>query len=373
MNIAINTRFLIKNKLEGMGRFTFEIFKRVVNSNPQHHFYFIFDRKPDPAFIFSTNVTPIVVLPPCRHPFLFYIWFEHAIPRVLKKHNIDLFISPDNFMSLNTTVKSILVVHDISYHHYPEHFKYFDLMYYKRFMPKYVEKADTIVTVSHFVKLDILDKLKTQAEKIVVIGNAGRSDLLSIGEKEKIEAKVTYANGKPYFIFVGAIHPRKNVLRLIEAFDIFKKSTKSDVQLLIIGRKAWKNDALEKTFYSLNYKNEIHFLNYVDDKSLGALIGGALALIYPSLFEGFGIPILEGFQYGIPVITSNTTSMPEVGKDAAIFINPTIPQSIANAMVFVEKNPDAVQKIVENQKKQLDFYNWDKSASLFSLLINQYQ
>ncbi len=125
MRIAINTRFLIKEKIEGMGLFTYEVVKRMVEQHPEDEFFFFFDRPFDPTFIFGKNVTPVVLFPPARHPFLFYWWFEWSIAKALKKYGIDVFLSPDNFLSLSTKVKSVLVTHDLAYLHFPEHQSFF--------------------------------------------------------------------------------------------------------------------------------------------------------------------------------------------------------------------------------------------------------
>ena len=115
MKIAVNTRFLIKNKLEGIGIYTHEILKKLVHLMPQHTFYFLFDRAYSNEFIFADNVVPIVVSPPARHPMLWYWWFEKSIPKVLHQHKIDLFFSPDGFCSLHTNVPQLLTIHDIGF------------------------------------------------------------------------------------------------------------------------------------------------------------------------------------------------------------------------------------------------------------------
>ena len=120
MNIAVNTRLLLKNKLEGIGWFTFESLKRITTQHPEHHFFFIFDRDFSEEFIFSDNITPLIQFPPARHPFLFFAWFEYALPSLLNKLKPDLFLSPDGFLSLRYQGKSMNVIHDLNFEHYPE-------------------------------------------------------------------------------------------------------------------------------------------------------------------------------------------------------------------------------------------------------------
>ena len=119
MKIAVNTRLLLPDKLEGIGWVAFETLKRITRAHPEHEFYFIFDRKWDDMFIFSDNVTPVAVSPQARHPFLYYLWFEWSVPHILKKVKADLFLSPDAYLSLRTEVKSIAVFHDLNFEHYP--------------------------------------------------------------------------------------------------------------------------------------------------------------------------------------------------------------------------------------------------------------
>ena len=120
MRIAVNTRLLIKNKLDGIAWFTLETFKRICKQHPEHEFIFIFDRKYSNEFIFAKNITPVVISPPTRHPLLIWFYFEYSIPYILKKINADIFISPDGWLSLKTKLPQLAVIHDLNFHYYPE-------------------------------------------------------------------------------------------------------------------------------------------------------------------------------------------------------------------------------------------------------------
>lgn len=152
MKIAVNTRLLVKNKLEGIGWFSYETLKRITTQHPEHEFYFIFDRKHSDDFIFSDNVTPIELFPQARHPFLYYLWFEFSMPRLLKKLKPDLFLSPDGYLSLKSKIKSLVVFHDLNFEHYPEDIPWLERKNYKYFFPRYAKKADRIATVSEYSK-----------------------------------------------------------------------------------------------------------------------------------------------------------------------------------------------------------------------------
>ncbi len=212
MNIAVNTRLLIHGRLEGIGWFTFENLKRVTTSHPEHQFFFIFDRPYHPEFIFGPNVHPIVIGPQARHPLLYYVWFEYSVKRVLKKIKADLFLSPDGYLSLSSKIPAIAVFHDLNFEHYPEDLPWAERWYYKHFFPKYARKATRIATVSEFSKSDIVKQYHVDANKISVVFNGANEQYAPLSEDQKTLALQKLTGGKPYFFFVGALHPRKNYL-----------------------------------------------------------------------------------------------------------------------------------------------------------------
>ncbi|MCH8319124.1 MAG: glycosyltransferase, partial [Bacteroidetes bacterium] len=193
MLIAINTRFLIKDKLEGIGWFTCETLKRITRNHPEHQFVFFFDRHFSDEFIFSDNITPLVLSPAARHPFLWYYWFEFAVSNCLKKLKPDIFLSTDGYLCLSTKVKSVLVIHDLAFEHYPKHIDYLTRKYYKYFVPKYAKKADRIATVSRFSKEDIIDKYQISSDKIDVVYNGANELYQPLNEKEKLKIRSKYA------------------------------------------------------------------------------------------------------------------------------------------------------------------------------------
>ena len=183
MRIAINTRFLLPNKLEGIGWYTYEVTRRMVLNHPNDEFFFFFDRAFDQRFIFAKNVTPIILFPPARHPFLFVAWYEAALTNALRRYNCDVFWSPDNFLSLQTLTPTVLTVHDLAYKAYPEQVSFFVRQYYQYFTPRYLRKAKNILTVSQFVKEDIIRHFQTDTEKITVAHNGSRTTFAPIDAK----------------------------------------------------------------------------------------------------------------------------------------------------------------------------------------------
>ncbi len=364
MKIAVNTRLLIYNKLEGIGWFTYETLKIITRQHPEVEFIFLFDRPFDKRFIFSDNITPVVLSPQARHPILFYAWFEFSVSRALKKYKPDVFLSPDGYLSLNTNTKQLAVIHDINFYHYPQDVPFLVRKYYNYFFPKFAHKASRIATVSEFSKNDIALQYNISTQLIDVVYN-GVNPIFSPVDKETKEHVVhTYTFGCSYFIYVGSIHPRKNISRLLLAFDLFKTNTNSTVKLVLVGEKYYWPKNMQQVFNSLKHSSDIIFTGRLNTLELKKLLASALALVYVPYFEGFGIPLLEAMRCETPVITSNVTSLPEVARDAAKYVNPFSIDDIANAMIEMYSNESLRLELIHKGKIRQEAFSWNKTAEL---------
>jgi glycosyltransferase involved in cell wall biosynthesis len=370
MIIAINTRFLLANYLEGYGNYIYELFTRVAIQMPQHQFYFILDRAFEKKLIVPTNVQIIVLSPPARHPLLWHYWYNVKVPKFLKKINANLFISPDGFCSLTTKVPQITIIHDLAFLQTTNAIHKSHLWYYKRYTPKFLEKSKQIVTVSQFSKADIIEKYKIDASKITVIHNGINQLYQPLHWAQHQTVKEKYANGKEYFICVTSIHPRKNIMHLLKAFSIFKKWQHSNMKLIIVGRMAWKNNEFEKLLSTYKYKEDVVLLGYLPTNEVAQLVGASYCAIYPSLFEGFGVPIIEAMQCEVPIITSNNSGMIEAGGDAAFFANPNDVNEIAQQMQNVYKDETLRSKHITLGKEHVKQFSWDLSANKMAQLIS---
>ena len=352
-SIAVNTRFLIKNKLEGIGLFTYEALKHIVQSHPDIEFYFLFDRPFDPEFIFGENVKPVVLFPQARH-----LWFEISVKRWLNKNKPDLFLSTDGYCCLGTAVPQVMVIHDLAYEHFADHVYGLATRYYRYFMPRYAKKAQRIATVSEFSKQDIVKLYHIAPDKIDVVYNGAKEVYKPVSNDIKKQVKERHASGTEYFVYVGSIHPRKNVKNLLLAFDQFKKETGSDFKLLLVGRKAWDFEEVEAAHANMQFRNEVKFLGHIPPAELADIVASAYAMVYVSLFVGFGIPIIEAMSCDVPVITSNTTSMPEAAGDAALLVNPLSVTDIAVAMKKMAGDAGLRNELISQGGNQLKKFSW---------------
>lgn len=359
--IAVNTRLLLPNKLEGIGWFSYETLKRIVVEHPEVDFHFIFDRDFSSEFIFAENVTPHVLYPSARHPILFYTWFEWRIPALLRKIKADLFVSTDGYISLRSKKKQLAVIHDINFEHYPQHLPFAAKHYLKYYFPKFAKKAHRIATVSQFSKEDIVAQYLVNPNKIDVVYNGASDVFKPISTTEKKAQQNTYAEGNPYFIYVGALQPRKNIPLLLKAFDEFKKKHQLPHKLLLSGEKKWWSSDQEDVYKGMTYTNDVHFLGRLKREELAKVLAGAEALTYISFFEGFGIPLVEAMKCHVPMITSGVTSMPEVAENAAVYCSPFDVESIVQAMEKVV-DPKERANLIEAGKARKNIFSWDKTA-----------
>ena len=318
----------------------------------------------DEKFIFSSNVYAHVVAPPARHPLLWKYWFDVKVPLLLKKIKAEVFLSPDGQCSLITRVPQCIVVHDLGFLHYPDGYRKSHLQYYKRNTPKFVNKATRVVTVSNFSKKDIMQQYGLAEEKIAVVYNGVKEIFKPISFEEQDNIKQQYTTGSEFFLYAGAIHPRKNLINLLKAFSIFKRRLQSSMKLVLAGRLAWKNNAFLELLKMYKYKDDVILTGYIDETELAKLMASAYAFVYPSLFEGFGMPVIEAMQCRVPVLTSKDSSMEEISEGAALYFDPNNIEEMAQKLMRVYKDEEERKGLIEKGVVVAAKYSWERCAEV---------
>ncbi len=363
MRIGVNARFLLKDKLEGIGWFSYETLIRITRAHPEHEFYFFFDRPYHKDFLFSKNITPVILYPQARHPFLFYLFFEWSIPFALKKYKIDYFISPDGYLPLKSKVPSLAVIHDIAFEHRSTDVGKLMLKYYRYYFPRFANKATRIATVSEYSKQDIINTYKVSENKIDVVYNGSNELYKPLDIVLQENTKTRYTNNCDYFVYVGSLNPRKNIANLLKAFDVFKRKDSTNKKLLIVGKVMTDDQHFKLALESMQYKTDVLFTGRIPNEELHLVLASATALVYIPFYEGFGIPILEAFNCNTPVITSNVTSLPEVAADAALFVDPNNVNEIAESMHLILNTIIRNNLKVKMKDRAINF-SWEKTAQL---------
>lgn len=369
MNIGINTRLLLSGRIEGIAVFTWEICRRMAENNPQDTFYFFFDRQPDSSYSQLKNVIPIVIRPQARHPILWKYWFDYALPKAFEKYNIDAFFSPETYISLNTKVPSVIVTHDLGFLHFPKAYKSSHQAYFKKNIRKFHQNANHIIAVSEYTKQDIIKQLRVPEAKITIVYNAVRKEFQRISEKEKNEIQLLISGASPYILYVGSIHPRKNIEGLISGFEDFKSRCGSEHKLILFGRWAYGNKGLKDRIAQSPIKDEVIYKSD-QDCEVAKVMAAADSFVYPSFHEGFGIPIIEAMACGIPVVTSDIGAMKEVGGEAAILIDPKDAQSISNGIETSIFNEELLSELEKKAAENLERFSWNTSAERVYSTIN---
>ena len=364
MRIAVNTRLLLPGKLDGIGWFTAETLRRIVKAHPEHEFFFLFDRKPDPQFLYASNVHPLVLCPQARHPVLWYMFFQWSTRWTLRKYKIDLFLSPDGYSVLDTRVPTLTVIHDINFEHSRDYLRPSHQRYMSYFSPQFARYSTRIATVSEFSKKDIAETYHISPDKIDVVYDGAHNDYRPLSHEEQALTREHFTQGHPYFLFVSTIIKRKNLTTLLLAFDRFKETDTQDTKLVVVGHRVWWKDELKAAYDNMRHPEDVLFVGRAESTELARLMGSAIALAYPSLFEGFGIPILEAFHAETPVVTSNCTSMPEVAGDAALLVEPTSVEALTEALQRLATDKALRQELIARGREQRKLFSWDITADL---------
>lgn len=362
MRIALNARHLIKNRLEGIGTVTNEVMSRIVRDHPDDQFDYFFDRKIDRDFIHGSNVNGLFFFPPTRLPVLLRYWLNHPVKKTLHRNKPDLFFSPDGFLPLDLKVPKISMVHDVSFLRNPMHLQARHRQFYERWMPLFIKEADHIITVSEFSKRELIAGYDLSPDKVSVVYNGVSPAFQPLSPDAQAEVRNKYFEGHPFFLYLGAIHPRKNILTLIRAYEKFKAGTTSDFYLVIAGRPSWYTREVFQAVSKSPWRNEIQLTGFVEADAARQFMASANALIYPSRYEGFGLPVIEAMASGTPVICSNIASLPEVAGNGALFFDPgEVDELVAHLHSIC--NDDALRhKMISHGLDRVKFFSWETTA-----------
>jgi glycosyltransferase involved in cell wall biosynthesis len=256
-----------------------------------------------------------------------------------------------------------VTVHDIAFFLFPQYHPLKRKMLFRRLFSPSMHKADHVIADSQNTKQDLIKHFHVSPEKITVIYLAAEDIFrpVEIEDAQTVISKYGLEYGQ-FLLYVGTIEPRKNLMRLLKAYNVFRTEGSNDVPLVLAGASGWLNDGLFRAIQDSAWSKDIRVLGYLSKADLPALYSGALAFIYPSLYEGFGLPPLEAMACGAPVITSNNSSLPEVVGDAAILVNPLSAEEIAEAVLRLAGDPSLREKMREKGLQRARSFSWEVSA-----------
>lgn len=299
-----------------------------------------------------------------KQPILNILWHGFVLPFLIIKFKVDLLHLPWHSVAFFIKTKpTILTIHDITEYRLPNHYSKFRVLYRKIMLPVSSRLADKIIAVSEYTKNDVNKFLKVPKDKIDVVYNASNKRYVLLDKlksKEYIFSK--YGIDGDFILYVGQIqHPNKNLIPLLQAYNNMKSAGKLKHKLVLVGKKHHTGNIVYETVKELNLDKDVKFTGYVPDDDLPYFYNSADLFIYPSLFEGFGIPVIEAMSCGCPVITSNTSSLPEVAGDAGILINTNDVAEITKSMAILN-NPTKKDEMIKKGFERIKMFSWKNSA-----------
>jgi glycosyltransferase involved in cell wall biosynthesis len=363
MKIAIDIRSA-GGMRAGKGAFTFNIVRELLKIDHKNH-YLLYSDSGIAGFEEFKNAAFKIIDKKG-------IFWHIKAARDMKKEKVELFISPSSYIiPALSKIKSIIVVHDLVAFLFPQSHLKKAVFIEKLLLKRALKKASKIITVSENTKKDLIEKFKIDEQKIVTIpcaasGNHSQLDSRVLPESDCELKGSDSRDGSAvlpakFFLSVGTIEPRKNYETLIQAFAMFHK-TNPEHHLIIAGKKGWGAIDLDELITSNYLQKYVHILGYITNKSLNKLYNQAQAFIFPSYYEGFGIPPLEALKCGCPVISSYTSSMPEVLGEAAIFCDPSQPAEFAKAMEKIVSDANLRTELINKGRIQSNKFSWTSSA-----------
>lgn len=364
MKIAIDIRTAGGEKA-GKGWYTFHLVQHLLKLDTKNE-YLLYCSSGVPGFEDFPNVTIKVI------PGNGFLWHLNTA-RDIKKENVDLFFAPSSYIIptlLPAHIQTILTVHDLVAFLFPNTHNKKATFIEKLLLKRAVKKATKILTVSHNTKNDLLAKFDLPEDKIHVVP-CSASDNFEPLEKSTLKNFQQQTNlPKDFFLAVGTLEPRKNYVTLLRAFANFLDKF-PNYHLVIVGGQGWDYEAVYEEIRKNYLTKKVHMLGYISGGSLVKLYNLASALVFPSLYEGFGIPPLEAMKSGCPVIASNNSSIPEVVGDSALLVNPHSHLEIAGALIHFASEHNLAESLRQKGLIQAQKFSWENSAKLLYQIINQ--
>ena len=360
MRIGIDIRAL-RAVRTGIGRFVVNLLDKLAIRDNENNYVLYFNSMkgglPDDVAFNSKFEIKCTRIP---NRLLNISWAYTPFPPVeLLLRDIDVFHSPNFQMPPTRKASRVVTVHDLVFLRYPEMAIPSSLRHYRPRIKYYLNRSDLIIAVSNATASDIVSYLNINENKIEVV-HQGTVTISKSSPEEINLMRSKFGIEGDYILFVGCIEPRKNLVRLFKAFEISGLS--SHFQLILAGLKGWHTDELFQLRRSLKCSDKIKWLNYVSDSELASLYSAASFFVYPSIYEGFGLPILEAMSAGCPVLTSSVSSMPEVAGDAALYVDPGNVESIAEGLQQLANDTALRTKLSEMGYKRVEMFKWENTA-----------
>lgn len=369
MRIGIDCRTILnpgRGEQAGVGHYNYYLVKNLLKIDKKNEYVLFFDWRVTNTREFKQKNTRIYYFPFSQYKkYLPFTYSHMLISATLVKEKLDVYHSPANVIPYMYPRPSVITVHDLAIYKHPSWFPPGQKFSTKLLVPKSLHKAKKIIAVSQATKKDIIKLFKISSARIETIYQGVVTQRIGDAQKNKEYLRKKYKIKDKYILYVGTIEPRKNLISLLRAFSHllhnYPKRFK-DYQLIITGGEGWKAKDVFRTIKELDFGQRVKWIGYVSHDDKIALMKNASCFVFPTLYEGFGLPVLEAMSLGVPVITSKVASIPEVTGKAALLVNPNKVNELIEALNKVLGRVDLRRKMIKEGLEQAQKFSWPKCA-----------
>lgn len=358
MQIGIDANEANQRNRVGVGQFAYNVIFQLEKIDKENSYLIYLKEQPLPDLPKEREGWKYLVFGPSK------LWTQVALPIKLftQREEPNVFYSPSHYAPRFSSCPTVISIMDLWHHRHPEQFTKKDLYQLTKWEGYSLKKASHIITISEFSKREILDIYKVPEEKITVAYPGFDRFVLKEKEKRIGEIRERWKIGGDYLLYLGTLQPKKNLVRLVQSLNILISRYPS-ITLVIAGKKGWLYEEIFSEVKKLGLEEKVVFTGFVSEEEKPHLLKEAKVFLFPSLYEGFGIPVLEAMSMGVPVVTSKEGSLPEVGGEAAIYCDPYNVESIAEAVREVlNLNENARNEIIRKGLEQVKKFSWERCA-----------
>lgn len=362
MRWLVSGRLLKKGPEEGMARFGREMLSRLAELMHEAEWVVVVDGLSAelPFTLPRSRVEHVPVS--SHHPPGMLLYLEYWLPRVARETGAEAFLSPDGWTPLSLKIPTFPVIHDINFERNPEWIALHWRFLYRYYFPRIARKAQHVFTVSDFSSKELSALYALPPDKLTVTPNASSEVFRPLSDEEKCEARLRFNDGKPYLLVPTTLHPRKNVLNVLRAYRKALRINPELPLLLFTGGTLWSNDTLEKEIRFLQDQGKLKRAGLLSEREMAWATGGAEAVIYLSLYEGFGLPVVEAQAAGVPVLASGTTALPETGGGGCLYADTQDTDDIAEKLLKICDDHTLRKRLTDEGLINLNRFSWDSSA-----------
>ena len=369
MKIALDSQPILKQKT-GIGWYTYMIMKELNKMDVEEQFVSLaFDfrgRNRAERILRNLGFNDYFIQKKLPYKLYKMLWSILPIPYNKLFKGYDVYHFFNYIIPPFSKAKVITTIHDLAFVKCPETMRWKTLWHLKLRIRYSLKKADHIIVISKSTKSDLIENFDVNPQKISVVPCAVDCNIYNVGDvvelREQIRKKYDLPNR--FFLYLGTVEPRKNIERLIKAYSKLPLELRCEMKLVIAGGKGWKCEQIYALPQKLNVEKDVLFTGYIDEEDKPYIYNLSEIFLFPSLYEGFGIPILEAMASGTPVITSSVSSMPEVSGGAAVLVNPLDVEVLSDAMLELSNDPEKRDKLIQKGYRRVHAYSWKESAEI---------